>query len=283
MPKVRHLVIGAPILNFSRFSLEDFIRTEQGKEMLVRVVIFIKAVRRVYFRPFPRLGTLISIFGQDIFTPNRNEIEAGAQKLFTQLADDVFFLKNISLQELITAGSTRHIWQAMPWFLMAHLGCDDGTYLIMFDNLRKNFQLDPFNPCFNNSDPCCAMFDNIGIGDHFETFLDIMKHSVMLNEKANEDPVFISKYVNSTKIWKNHNLTFAVAEQTNLGIFLYCDIISNLHESKNTGMGCSNFVPVSTGSVLCYSFNSLPSNQIYKVKMSSTFWQAPFFAKIFFY
>jgi len=121
------------------------------------------------------------------------------------------------------------------------------------------------------------MFDKIGISDHFDTFLDIMKHSVMLSEKAtNEEPAFISKYVNSSKIWKKYNLTFAVAEQTNLGIFLYCDIISSLQEAKNSRMGCNKFVPVSTGNGLCYSFNSLPSTQIYQQSEFLDVWNSVF-------
>jgi hypothetical protein len=47
--------------------LSNITANEEEKKMFVKMVLFVEAVTLLYVRPFPSLGTFISMFGDEWF------------------------------------------------------------------------------------------------------------------------------------------------------------------------------------------------------------------------
>jgi hypothetical protein len=69
----------------------------------------------------------------------------------------------------------------------------------------------------------------VTINEHLDTFLDIMRHSVINDKSADVDKQFAAKYVNSSDFWAENNLTLTTAKvkPTNVQTFLFCGMLSN--------------------------------------------------------
>jgi len=255
---------------------------DQQHEALIKIVKFIKTIDLVYMRPFPPLGTLVSILANEIFQQGSIDRLAPIQQILIQLTKDVFFGHEIALPELISSASNNNLGQAIPWLEMKKSGCEEKDLTPLLNSYTKDLK-PTINSCLNNSSPCCHMFDYISINEHLETFINILKNSIMYNEislsshvQTMENNYFVANFVNKSKIWMKHNLTYTAAEQTSLGIFLFCDLISSLKEASSETLGCEKFKPVLTSNGLCYSFNSLPFNQIFKDSRYQTNWESAF-------
>ncbi len=79
-------------------------------------------------------------------------------------------------------------------------------------------------------------FENITIDEHFETYLDMIKHSQMTADfaafTADKNDDFVAKYVNRSNLFSKHNLTFSNPKPTVLPNILFCGLITNLQVSR---------------------------------------------------
>ena len=83
--------ISSSPMNLTSFSASYYTWTDQEQEALVIIVIFVKAVGHVYVRPFPPLGTLVLMLGNEIFDQQSIDSLSPIQKILIQLTRDVFF------------------------------------------------------------------------------------------------------------------------------------------------------------------------------------------------
>ena len=101
--------------------------------------------------------------------------------------------------------------------------------------------------------------------------MQINNHNIVFQDSDEHDP-FVTNFVNKSTLFNKYSLNFSNPTSTDLGLFIFCDLISNIQDIKKSKGGCHKFVPISTGHGLCHSFNSLPSKDIYQESEFSNIW-----------
>ena len=73
-PKVKQLLTPKDMESLKQFSLDKCAREEKCKPILLNASSFLARMEFLFQRPFPRLGTLHSLFEDKIFIPGKKEL-----------------------------------------------------------------------------------------------------------------------------------------------------------------------------------------------------------------
>jgi hypothetical protein len=180
-----------------------------------------------------------------------------------------------NVDEIDHRASSDSIWDlTIPLFSQYMMGCK----LNVYTNLLMNLTEFGTNLCLkkkileessdNKTLLCCFNMAQTLVQENYETFIEIIKHSQAGNTTPTiqERSEFQQKYVNSSRFMRQLN-TISPYLQDQIVIIPFCETVSRikLHGiSSKFPLVCSSFYPVVTSKGLCYSFNSLAMNKIFK-------------------
>ena len=248
-------------------------QNQQCQQLFTTSANFVNIVTKIFARPFPQLGTMITFFAANVFTDNgfdyeMNMIEEKSHNFLAALLREYYPNENftVSLYDLYAWGSFHQSLFNKPKYSLLQSECTwDQYYKIYYLYLDYTDNKEVQFPCADNKNPCCNLLTKYLIGNHLEQFMKMMKYSQINNDFMNQiDSAFLSKFIDNSKLFKKYNLTLVSAENKDMGMILFCDMQPDLGEVLKRYPVCSKFSPVSTSQGICQSFNELPSTDIYE-------------------
>jgi hypothetical protein len=241
----------------------------------------------LYPRPFPKLGALVSLFEDKIFPNEKSKLrptQAVLYQLFSDMLTDYYDqrVEQTPITDLAAWGSFQNIGgYSKPNFTLHYSGCKIPEYNELFRQLLNFVEFKGENlPCSDMQSHCCNHSQTL-VKDHFEFFLQYMKHSYLTsNHWNNTEESFFDKFVKNLTIWDQltpassspeHRLDSKANE-----MILFCDFVADFFEAKINKMDCRKFQPVLTGAGLCFSYNSLHPSNIFKPSPFFDIWNKVF-------
>ena len=255
------------------FNLRNCSQQRSCQDFMTSSVRFVKVVTLIFRRPFPSLGTMVTILADNVFVDNGFDFDmTGVEKICHDFLAAMFkeFYPDenvtVSLHDLYAWGSNLMSMYNKPKYTLSHTNCSSAQYSNTFwayhDYIEESNE--PF-PCYNSDKPCCNILTENIIGRHLERFSTMMKLSQVQNNVLLQDNArFLSEFVNNSSLLKHRNLTLVSRPTNNYGQILFCDMVQDLSDIHKRLPGCSKFYPVSTSYGVCQSFNSLPAHEIYE-------------------
>ena len=246
-----------------RAEVSELVSEKDGLNSFQKIMNFLVAVQKTYLRPFPPLGSTLASTGI-LIKPSMIKEQKSLELFLNNITAHLFYGKNITFHDLILAGSSCCYKKMDPYFLRKRKKCLDKSYFNLADNYSKCFE--------DGSEQCCSLYHDILIDEHFETFLEIMKHSFRSNFKNEVEKVlFLNNF--ASRIMQKQNITLIDPPLETFNPFLFCDFSSDLTKSSKT---CQKMIPAVTRNGLCHSFNSLPVKSIYQDSNYTKAWYSAF-------
>jgi hypothetical protein len=177
-----------------------------------------------------------------------------------------------------------------PLFSLNTIGCKEGNSSeftsISVSGLSqlKSLFTDNGNYICNNltkKNNCCTNSSKIIIRDNYHLFIDIIKHSQARNTNTGDTELkaFKESYVLNSTLFQNLSISTTYSKVERIGMLPVCEIVSKqkLHGiSLNRPLQCNYFKNMVTSMGLCYSFNSLRMNTIFKSSAVVEEWNTVF-------
>ena len=266
IPKMLEITGNATTVDYSLENFHKLISSDEGKQVFNQIIQFAMAVKKIYIRPFPRLGTTLENLGSSVLKWMREK--GRCIQLFKNVTMNLFFKNDICLHELIIAASFHEYRKTDPFLLRQKQKCSIESFLMISSDL---FNLQ-YTCIENNANPCCSLYQNVTLDDHLGAFLEILKHSYITNfTNEEEGKIFLDNFVK--KGLGNQSLDYIDSPQMTLNTILFSDLTYDL---KNINSQRNKMWPIVTGNGLCYSYNSFPAHQIYQRSLYQEIWNSTF-------
>ena len=185
-------------------------QNQQCQQLFTASVNFVNIVTKIFARPFPQLGTMITFFAANVFTDNgfdyeMNMIEEKSHNFLAALLREYYPNENftVSLYDLYAWGSFQQTLYNKPKYSLSQTDCSSADYSnIYYSCLDYSKNTSNYFPCADKKNPCCNLLTKYLIGNHLEQFMKMMKYSQINNDFMNQiDSAFLSKFIDNSKLF----------------------------------------------------------------------------------